>query len=146
MRSAFFSWGIAMLVAGTAVVVSARDPWFPAGPVQPQIPHGMLLPQKVRAPQFPLKTARTLHSDAEIARARANVTQYPAAQAIAAQVMKEADYWAAWSWSASAPWGIFCTRCLPWRLCGAHFPVRTSVGRSIRSGATCWRAAGWPMS
>ncbi len=97
MRSAFFSWGIAVLVAGTAVVGSARDPWFPAGPVQPQIPHGMLLPQKVRTPQFPLKTARTLHSDAEIARARANVAQYPAAQAIAAQVLKEAAYWAAWS-------------------------------------------------
>ena len=62
-----------------AAGLAARDPWFPDGPVQPQIPHGVLLPQQVRTPQFPLKTARTLHSDAEIALAR---TAAPAAISI----------------------------------------------------------------
>ncbi|MBS0664548.1 MAG: heparinase II/III family protein [Verrucomicrobia bacterium] len=97
MRFSLSRWCAVALVSLATGVVHARDPWFPDGPVQPQIPHGMPLPQKVRTPQFPLKTSRTLHSDAEIARARANVAQYPSAQAVAAQVMKEAAYWSAWS-------------------------------------------------
>jgi hypothetical protein len=79
------------------LAATARDPWFPDGPVQPQIPHGVMLPPKSRAPQFPLKTARTLHTDAEIAQARANVARYPAAKAVTEQFMTEARYWVAWS-------------------------------------------------
>lgn len=75
----------------------ARDPWFPDGPVQPQIAHDVMLPPKVRTPQFPLKTARTLYTDAEIAQARANVAKYPAAKAVLEPSMVEARYWAAWT-------------------------------------------------
>ena len=98
MRSALLRL---LLVAASlslaSLPASARDPWFPDGPVQPQIPHGVLLPQKTRTPQFPLKTARTLRSDAEIAQARANYAQYPAAKAVAEPSMVEARYWADWT-------------------------------------------------
>ena len=87
---------IASLFAATSALAT-RDPWFPDGPVEPQIPHGVLLPVRVRAPQFPLKTARTLHSDAEIALARANAARYPAAKAVADHIIAQADYWKAWS-------------------------------------------------
>ena len=76
---------------------SARDLWFPDGPVQPQIPHGVMLPPKTRTPQFPLKTARTLHSDAEIAQLRANIAHYPTAAALAKACITEAGYWLLWS-------------------------------------------------
>ena len=85
------------LLCFAPLAASARDPWFPDGPVQPQIPHGVMLPPKSRAPQFPLKTARTLHTDAEIAQARANVARYPTAKAVTEQFMTEARYWVAWS-------------------------------------------------
>jgi len=79
------------------LAASARDPWFPDGPVQPQIPHGVMLPPKSRTPQFPLKTARTLHSDAEIAQLRANLAHYPTAAALAKACIAEAGYWLLWS-------------------------------------------------
>jgi hypothetical protein len=92
---------VRLLPAALALLIplamAARDPWFPDGPVQPQIPHGVMLPPKSRSPQFPLKSARTLHLDAEIAQARANVAQYPSAKAIADPFMTEARYWAAWT-------------------------------------------------
>ena len=87
----------AVLWSLLSLSAAARDPWFPDGPVQPQIPHGVMLPQKVRTPQFPLKTARTLRSDAEIAQARANYAEFPAAKAIAEPSLVEARYWAAWT-------------------------------------------------
>ncbi|MBS0633469.1 MAG: heparinase II/III family protein [Verrucomicrobia bacterium] len=83
-------------VTFVSVALAVRDPWFPDGPVRDPIPHGELLPPKVRTPQFPLKTARTLHSDAEIAQARANLQKYPAARAVERDVLTIADYWAAW--------------------------------------------------
>lgn len=78
------------------VARAVRDPWFPDGPVRTSIAHDELLPPQVRTPQFPLKTARTLHSDAEIAQARANVQKYPAAQAVERGILATADYWVAW--------------------------------------------------
>lgn len=132
MRLTPLRWFVATLVVGSAAcVLNARDPWFPDGPVQPQIPHGVLLTQKVRTPQFPLKTARTLHTDAEIARLRANVAHFPAAQALAGEVMKEARYWAAWSdqdlhdlvTTAEVPRAV--------ELCNAGCPVH---GRKIYEG------------
>jgi hypothetical protein len=50
----------------------------------------------VRQPKYPLKTARTLYSDAEIARARENVKKYPAAKAVADGVIRAADEWVDW--------------------------------------------------
>ena len=47
----------------------------------------------VRQAKYPPKTARTLHSDAEIARARENVKRYPAAAKIAADAIRNADRW-----------------------------------------------------
>ena len=88
------SFALALLAPFAA---SARDLWFPDGPVQPQIPHGVMLPPKTRTPQFPLKTARTLHSDAEIAQLRANIAHYPTAAALAKACITEAGYWLLWS-------------------------------------------------
>jgi hypothetical protein len=50
----------------------------------------------VRQPKYPLKTSRTLYSDAEIARARENVKKYPAAKAVADGVIRAADEWVDW--------------------------------------------------
>ena len=110
---------------------SARDPWFPDGPVQPQLKHGVMLPPKTRSPQFPLKTARTLRSDAEIAQARANYAQFPAAKAIAEPSMVEAHYWAEWTdetlrdlvTTAEVPRAV--------ELCNAGCPIH---GRKIYEG------------
>jgi hypothetical protein len=112
-------------------ILAARDPWFPDGPVQPQIPHGVLLPPKVRTPQFPLKSARTLRSDAELAQARANVAQYPAAQAIAEPSLIEARYWA--DWTDEALRDVVTTAEVPRavELCIAGCPVH---GRKIYEG------------
>ena len=87
--------GLALLAAQSAM--ATRDLWFPDGPVEPQIPHGVMLPPRVRAPQFPLKTSRTLHSDAEIATARANLARYPEAKAVADHIIAQADYWRDWT-------------------------------------------------
>ncbi|MEO6873441.1 MAG: heparinase II/III family protein [Opitutaceae bacterium] len=97
MRPAFLRLLPLTLALLTPIVASARDPWFPDGPVQPQIAHGVMLPPKSRTPQFPLKTARTLHTDAEIAQLRANVAEYPSAKAAMEPSMVEARYWAAWT-------------------------------------------------
>ncbi len=121
----------ALALGASLTTAAARDPWFPDGPIQPQIPHDVLLPQKVRTPQFPLKTARTLHTDAEIAQARANVARYPAARALADQILKEAKYWTAWSdqdlhdlvTTAEVPRAV--------ELCNAGCPIH---GRKIYEG------------
>ncbi len=55
-----------------------------------------LMPPKVREPQFPLKTDRTLVSDEQIATARQNVAQYDTAKAIADTIVSRADEWRAW--------------------------------------------------
>lgn len=53
--------------------------------------------EKTRAPRYPLKTARGIYTDAEIAQARANVARYPAAKAVADDIVKAADEWLKWS-------------------------------------------------
>ncbi|MBX3177263.1 MAG: heparinase II/III family protein [Candidatus Hydrogenedentes bacterium] len=55
-----------------------------------------LLPTKVRAPQYPLKTQRMLLSDADIALAREQVARYETAKGIADTIVKRADAWLAW--------------------------------------------------
>lgn len=119
---------LVVLFSSLTLTALARDPWFPDGPVQPQIPHDVVLPPKVRTLQFPLKTARTLLSDAEIARARANVAAYPSAKKIADGLIAEADYWAAWDDTALRD--VVTTAEVPRaaELCNAGCPVH---GRKI---------------
>lgn len=89
------------LAAATATLAAPtqqpNDDWAAPGPVHPALKVGVILPPRVRTPQFPLKDARTLFTAAEIAQARANVAKYPAAQKVAAGILAEADYWVAWS-------------------------------------------------
>lgn len=46
-----------------------------------------------RTPQFPLKSARQIYSDAEIAQARANIAKYPAAKKVAESLAKNGAPW-----------------------------------------------------
>lgn len=110
---------VALVTAAHAV----RDPWFPDGPVRPPIAPGVMLPPKVRTPQFPLKTARTLHTDAEIALARAQVKKFPAAAAVARDVLAVADYWV--TWDDAALRDLVCTAEVPraYECCPAGCPV-----------------------
>jgi len=55
-----------------------------------------LMPPKVRTPQFPLKSARMLLSDGDIALARENIARYATAKAIADTIIRRADAWLAW--------------------------------------------------
>src|SRR5437868_5991017 len=48
-------------------------------------------------PRYPLKNARTLHGDAEIAQARENIKTYPTAKALADKIIKQADEWVGWN-------------------------------------------------
>lgn len=89
--------GLFVATTGWAVPVGQpNDDWAAPGPVHPALKVGIVLPPHVRTPQFPLKDARTLFTDAEIAQARANVARYPAAKKVADQILADADYWAAW--------------------------------------------------
>lgn len=89
--------GLTGVLAGMAAASSQpNDDWAAPGPVHPALKVGVILPPRVRTPQFPLKDARTLFTDAEIARARANVAAYPAAKKVAMEIFVEADYWVAW--------------------------------------------------
>lgn len=53
-------------------------------------------PQKVRQPQYPLKDARCIRTDAELAQARQNIAAYPAAKRVADTIVAAADSWLAW--------------------------------------------------
>ena len=53
--------------------------------------------KKTRTARYPLKTARGIYTDAEIALARANVGRYPAAKAVADGIIKAAGKWLNWS-------------------------------------------------
>jgi hypothetical protein len=53
-------------------------------------------PLPARQPKYPLKTARTLHSNEEIARARENVKRFPSARKVADKIIKAADRWVDW--------------------------------------------------
>jgi hypothetical protein len=74
-----------------------NDDWAPPGPVHPALKVGVILPPHVRTPQFPLKDARTLFTDAEIRQARENVAKFPAAKKVADEIIKVADYWVEWT-------------------------------------------------
>jgi hypothetical protein len=65
------------------------DDWPPPGAGAKPVPP--------RTPRYPLKTARVLRTDAEIAQARANVARYPAAKKLADNIVKAATEWLAWS-------------------------------------------------
>lgn len=122
---------LVLLLSSLALPALARDPWFPDGPVQPQLAHDIVLPPKVRPLQFPLKTARTLLTDAEITLARTQLTQYPSAKKIADAIVTEANYWAAWEDTALRD--LVPTAEVPRaaELCNAGCPVH---GRKIYEG------------
>ncbi len=50
-----------------------------------------------RTPKYPLKTARALYTDKEIAQARANIARYPAAKTLRDSIVKGASTWLSWS-------------------------------------------------
>jgi hypothetical protein len=50
-----------------------------------------------RQPKYPPKTARTLFSDQQIARARENIKKYPAAKKVADGITNAADEWVSWN-------------------------------------------------
>jgi len=135
-RILFRSFAAGCAVLSTIASLSARDPWFPDGPIEPQIPHGVMLPPKVRTPQFPLKTARTLHSDAEIATARANVAHFATAKAVADHILKEADYWK--DWSDQSLHDLVTTAEVPraTELCNAGCPVHGRTIFEVNGGST----------
>ena len=112
---------LTLAIATTAHAV--RDPWFPDGPVQPPIPPGVLLPPKLRTPQFPLKTARTLHTDAEITLAREQVKKIPAAATVARELLAAADYWLPWDDAALRD--LVCTAEVPraYECCPGGCPI-----------------------
>ncbi|MBS0663773.1 MAG: heparinase II/III family protein [Verrucomicrobia bacterium] len=96
---------VMLLLAGVSATAWAgplsgpqpNDDWAAPGKARPPLKVGVILPPRVRTPQWPLKDARTLFTDEEIRTARENVAKYPAAKQVAADLLKEADYWAAWS-------------------------------------------------
>ena len=92
--------GFLVAAASLAAALPApppNDDWAAPGPAHPVLPVGVILPPRVRTPQFPLKDARTLFTAAEIRQARENVAKYPAARQVAADIFSEADYWVAWT-------------------------------------------------
>ncbi len=132
-----FPWVAAGCALLTAVAsLSARDPWFPDGPIEPQIPHGVMLPPKVRTPKFPLKSARTLHSDAEIAAARANVAHFATARAVADHIISQANYWK--DWSDQSLHDLVTTAEVPRavHLCDAGCPVHGRKIFEVNGGST----------
>jgi hypothetical protein len=70
--------------------------WFAPGPLKTPLKVGEILPPRVRSPQFPLKDARTLFTDAEIGQARDNIARYPSARKLADEIIASAAYWLAW--------------------------------------------------
>jgi hypothetical protein len=84
------------MVALAAPMSQPNDDWAAPGPPHPALKVGEILSPRVRTPQFPLKDQRTLHTDAEIALARANVARYPAAKKVADEILAEAAYWVGW--------------------------------------------------
>ena len=54
------------------------------------------VPSISRTPQWPLKERRTLFTDAAVDQARANVSKYPSAKAVAESWIRLADEWVTW--------------------------------------------------
>ena len=132
-----FRWiGSACALFAAVAAARARDPWFPDGPIEPQLQPGIMLPPKVRTPQFPLKSARTLHTDAQIAAARANVARFAAAKAVADHIIKEADYWK--DWSDQSLHDLVTTAEVPraTNVCDAGCPVHGKAIFEINGGST----------
>ena len=50
-----------------------------------------------RTPQYPLKNARSLYTDKQIAQARANIARYPVAREFQDKIVKGATPWLSWS-------------------------------------------------
>ncbi|MES2461169.1 MAG: heparinase II/III family protein [Armatimonadota bacterium] len=71
------------------LAAAPEDAWPPPGAGAKNIPP--------RTPQYPLKNARTLRSDAEITQARANIARYPAAKSLRDTIVKGASFWLDWS-------------------------------------------------
>jgi len=89
--------GLALAGNFVFAVPVPNDDWAATEPAIPLLKVGEILPGREHAPQFPPKDARTLFTDVEIAMARDNVANYPAARAVADKIILEADYWAAWT-------------------------------------------------
>ncbi len=87
-----------VLALGTLLGRAAEPPndWFAPWVDKPPLKVGVILPPRVRTPQWPLKDARTLVSDEEVRQARANVAQYPAAREVADGILRGAAYWLDW--------------------------------------------------
>lgn len=71
-----------------AADASSTAAWPPPGSGAKEMPP--------RAPQYPLKTARQVFTEAEIAQARANLAKYPAAKAVSEEIVKAAAPWLEW--------------------------------------------------
>ena len=97
LRRILVTGGLALAANFVFAVPVPNDDWAATGPAPPILKVGEILPPRVHAPQFPPKDARTLFTDVEIAMARDNVANYPAARAVADKIIKEADYWADWT-------------------------------------------------
>lgn len=91
---------VAWLAGATALaapLTQPNDDWAAPGAPHPALKVGVILPPRVRTPQFPLKDARTLFTEEEIAQARSNVAHYPAAKKVADEILADANYWVEWS-------------------------------------------------
>src|SRR5512146_341861 len=64
---------------------------FPSVRAEPAIPE-----PPPRVPKYPLKAARVLTTDEEIAHARANVKKYPEAAKLRDAILGKANTWLAW--------------------------------------------------
>jgi hypothetical protein len=87
-----------MIAAAIAAAAGQATGWSASPPATaPWPPPGFgAVPVPPRAPKYPLKTARTLRSDTEIAYAKANVAKYPAAKAVANKTLQGAGPWLRW--------------------------------------------------
>ncbi|MDB6170397.1 MAG: bacterial Ig-like protein [Verrucomicrobia bacterium] len=100
MKSSLVLVGIMVAATGSASSLSGPQPnddWAAPGKAHPALKVGVILPPRVRTPQFPLKDARTLFTDAEIRQARENVANYPAAKKVADTIFEDANYWVEWT-------------------------------------------------
>ena len=81
------------LFIGGALAIMCSSLWA-------QTPQDLSIPpfkeEPPRVAQFPLKTDRLIHTDAEIEIARQNIDSFASARKIADQIIRSADYWIDW--------------------------------------------------